>query len=231
MERKSAWLVIGGLLLVVFFFFAQHIPIMKGLTVAGHAVAGDTGPMRATAQSGKETESKLPGLENKDVVVTGPLISWMREADREAPKTNTFPTQAPGASDRVAFAPRPKPKNFLHTVFPIKTYAQFAFIVLPHTVSPKLRGNFRSFTRAADSSAGEAADVDVVVLNEQEFNDFLHHRAGTATFELDSSHNQAVDYAVPPTQDEPQKYHLVFRNSATKREGMFVEADFTVYYE
>src|SRR5207237_1979231 len=107
MERKSAWLVIGGLLLVVFFFFAQYIPIMKGLTVAGHAVAGDAVRGPATTQSGK-TESKLPGLENKDVVVTGPLISWMREAEREAPKTNAFLSQAPGASDRVAFAPRPK---------------------------------------------------------------------------------------------------------------------------
>jgi len=61
MERKSAWLVIGGLLLVVFFFFAQHIPIMKGLTVAGHAVAGDTGPMRPPLNQEKKRNQNYPG--------------------------------------------------------------------------------------------------------------------------------------------------------------------------
>jgi len=231
MERKVAGLAIGGLLLVVFLFSRNQLPIMKGLTAAGHTMAGDSNRRGANVESLKETEFKLPGLENEDVVITGPLISWMREEEREAPQTNTSSTRAPASSDHVVFSPRPKPKNFLHAVFSVKNYIQFTFVVPPNTVGPKPRGNFRSFPKSGQSVDDGAADVDVVVLTEQEFNGFLHHRAGMATFELDASHNQVVNYALPPTQDEGQKYHLVFRNSAGTTKIASVEADFTVSLE
>jgi hypothetical protein len=70
----------------------------------------------------------------------------------------------------------------------------------------------------------------LLLLNQQEFDEFLHGQPQSVTYELDSSHNQLVDWRVPMTYGEPQTYHLIFGNS----EGAgikFVEADFTVSFE
>jgi hypothetical protein len=175
-------------------------------------MAGGPNRRGVNAESVKETESTLPGLENKDVVITGRLISWMREEEREAPQTNTFSTRAPASSGGQNL------KTFLHTVFSVKNYAQFAFVVPPNTASPQLRGTFRSFTKSDNSTTHEPADIGVMILNEQGFNDFVHCREGTATFELDSSHNQLLNYAFPPTPDEHKSitwYFAVLREQQT----------------
>jgi hypothetical protein len=69
-----------------------------------------------------------------------------------------------------------------------------------------------------------------MLLNEQEFNEFLHGQPQSVTYELDSAHDLKVDWRVPTTYGEPQTYHLVFSNpGGTKIK--FVEADFTVSFE
>jgi hypothetical protein len=96
-----------------------------------------------------------------------------------------------------------------------------------------LRGTFRSFTNRSDpdSTSDRSADVDVMVLNEEEFNQFLHGQPQSVTYELDPSHNLKVDLRVPTTFTDPQKYYLVFSNSDGGTKTKFVEADFTVSFE
>ena len=125
------------------------------------------------------------------------------------------------------------PEHFLHKVFPVDDHAQFAFVVPPHQDNARLRGDFRSFTKRSDPycSSDKTADVGMILLNEQEFNDFLQNRPGSSTYELDPAHNQVVDWRVPTTYADPQTYHLIFSNSQGGTKTKFVKADFTVSFQ
>lgn len=147
-----------------------------------------------------------------------------KEAQRE---------EAPKPFDRPVDYGSETPKDLLHSVFPVDKYAQFAFEVPPHQGNARLHGDFRSFTKRSDpdSTSNKAADVDLMLLNEKEFNEFLHGRLESATYELDPAHNQLVDWRVPASFDEPQQYHLVFSNSAGGTRTKFVKANFTVSFQ
>jgi len=127
----------------------------------------------------------------------------------------------------------PQPENFLHKVFSVNNHADFAFVVPSRQENTKLRGDFRSFTKLGDpdSTSDKTADVDLILLNEQEFNQFLHGQPQSVTYELDSAHNQTVDWRVPTTYADPQTYHLVFSNSDGRPKTKFVDADFTVSFQ
>ena len=124
-----------------------------------------------------------------------------------------------------------RPENFLHTVFSVSNYTQFSFVAPAHQENARLRGTFRSFTHRNDpNSSDRTADLDLLLLNDQEFNEFLHGPPQSVTYELNSAHNQMVDWRVPTTYGSPQTYHLVFSNSGGTK-TKFVEADFTVSFE
>jgi hypothetical protein len=141
--------------------------------------------------------------------------------------------QQPLPVDRPVHIEPQESKNFLHKVFPVSKHAQFTFLVPPHQGNTRLRGNFRSFTKRSDpnSTSDRTAAVDLMLLNEQEFDEFLHGRPQSVTYELDSANNQRVDWRVPTTYGEPQTYYLVFSNPASGTKIKFVEADFTVSFE
>ena len=122
------------------------------------------------------------------------------------------------------------PENFLHKVFSVSNQTQFSLVAPAHQENARLRGTFRSFTKRNDpDSSNGTADIDLLLLNDQEYNNFLHGPPQSVTYELDSAHNQVVEWRLPTTYGEPQTYHLVFSNSdGTKTK--FVEADFTVSF-
>lgn len=141
--------------------------------------------------------------------------------------------EAPKPFDRPVDYRSEAPKDLLHTVFPVDKYAQFAFVVPPHQGNARLHGDFQSFTKRSspDSTSSKAADVDLMLLNEKEFDEFLHGRLESATYELDPAHNQLVDWKVPASFDEPQQYHLVFSNPGGGTMTKFVKANFTVSFQ
>jgi hypothetical protein len=123
------------------------------------------------------------------------------------------------------------PENFLHKVFAVNGHAEFSFVVSPHQDNTRLRGTFRSFNKRNDPDSSDGtANVDLLLLNEQEFEQLLHGQPQSVTYELDSAHNHVVDWRVPATYGEPQTYHLVFSNSG-RTKTKFVQADFTVSFE
>jgi hypothetical protein len=165
--------------------------------------------------------------------VVGPLAVWMRESDAakeqqssaafEVPQTSI----APQKMDHVFAAPA-DPERYLSATFPLKKAAQFTFVIPPHTVSPRLKGSFRSFVKhTGDDPSGQPADIDLVLMNAQQFDDFVHHRSAEATFELESSSSRTVEFLLPSAHDQPQEYHLVFRDHSI-RTNLFVKADFVV---
>ncbi len=126
-----------------------------------------------------------------------------------------------------------QPENFLHKIFSVNDHTQFSFVVPPQQANTKLRGTFRSFTKRSDpdSTSDRNADVELMLLNEQEFNEFLHGQQQSVTYDLDPSHNQVVDWRVPTAYGDSQTYHLVFSNPASGTKIKFVDADFTVSFE
>jgi hypothetical protein len=141
--------------------------------------------------------------------------------------------EQPASVDHVVASKPQAPNNFLHKTFAVKTDEAFTLTVPAHMVRPVLRGSFESFAKgnAGDLLSNDSANVDLLILNDQEFDDFSHARQGTATYSLDPSHSQTVTYTVHSTMGEPQTYHLVFRNSPGGARSKLVKADFTLTFE
>ena len=125
------------------------------------------------------------------------------------------------------------PVKVLHRVISVSNHAEFAFSVPPHQKDARLRGTFRSFTKrgAPDSTSDDTANIDVMVLNDQQLDDFQHGKPVAATYEIDPSHDQRVEWKAPATSDQAQAYHLVFNNSSGGAKTKFVQADFSVTFE
>jgi hypothetical protein len=139
------------------------------------------------------------------------------------------PQQSEDPLNRVVRTPTPAANNFLHQTFKVGSYERFEFEVPPRQINPKLHGSF-SATMAGNTSAG--ASVDLLVMTPEEFEDFVQGKGkgGTASYSVQGTQGQTVDYALPPTLDEAQKYYLVFRNSA-RGTAKSVQADFTLAFE
>ncbi|MGC2256951.1 MAG: hypothetical protein WA594_01520 [Candidatus Sulfotelmatobacter sp.] len=130
--------------------------------------------------------------------------------------------------DRVAATPSGS-QTILHKTFSLTTSASFPFEIPAHAVTPHLHGNYKSFVKQISADASDdSANVDFLILKEDQYADFVHGHAGEALFSADASHDQDVDFSLPASQDLPQKYYLVFRNSPGGSTKKIVQADFTV---
>ena len=194
-------------------------------------------PSADQAQEVKPDEPVIKAATPEDpgpiATVVLPLASLKQQPKPLPAKPEVIETREPLRVDHPVYLLSEESKNFLHRVFPVKKYAQFAFVVPPHQGHPTLRGVFQSFTNRDDpnSTSDRTADVDLMLLNDQEFDQFRHGQLESATYELDPAHNQTVDWGVPASFGEPQKYHLVFSNSDGNTGIKFVKADFTVSFK
>jgi len=184
----------------------------------------------------KPEEQEIKGATPEDpgptATVVVPLEVLKKQAKAPPTDSEAEPPLEPLPIDHPVHLEPQEPKHFLHKTFPVSNHAQFTFLVPPRQGNARLRGTFRSFTKRSDpdSTSDRTAAVDVLLLNDQEFNEFLQGRPQSVTFELDSANNQRVDWRVPTTYADPQTYYLVFSNSGgTTRK--FVEADFTISFE
>jgi hypothetical protein len=192
------------------------------------------------ADQAREAEPDVPVIQAATPEDPGPMATVVQplamlkgQAKQPATKQQAEVTREPLTVDHPVYLLPEESRNFLRRVFPVKKYVQFAFVVPPHQGHPMLRGVFQSFTKrdAPDSTSDKTADVDLMLLNDQEFDQFRHGQLESATYELDPAHNQMVDWGVPASFDQPQEYHLVFSNSDGSTGTKFVKADFTVSFK
>jgi hypothetical protein len=131
--------------------------------------------------------------------------------------------------DRVAASPASSSQSVLHKSFSLTTSASFPFEIPAHTVMPHLHGNYKSFVKQLAVQANdESANIDFLIVNEDQYADFIHGHSGEALFSADASHDQDVDFSLPASQDRAQKYYLVFRNSPGGSAKKLVQADFSL---
>jgi hypothetical protein len=133
--------------------------------------------------------------------------------------------------DQVGGSPVGTSQPVLHKTFTVRNAVSLPFEIPAHAAMPHLRGNFKSFaTKVGIQSNEHSADVDFLVLNEQQYADFTNGNPSATVFSMDAAHDQTVDVELPPSFNQSAKYYLVFRNTPGGDAKKTVQADLTVEY-
>jgi hypothetical protein len=156
------------------------------------------------------------------------LIAIFLLVDEACTKEPPPPVSTIAPSDRVAPSPVGTTQTVLQKTFNLKVSATFAFEIPAHAAQPHLHGIFESFVGQVHGASDETANIDFLILNQEQQADSAGNRASEALFSLEASHNQAVNFDLPPSMNQPVKYYLVFRNPGGGKGSKVVEANFRV---
>src|ERR1700680_4342413 len=132
------------------------------------------------------------------------------------------------ASKPVALSIVGTSQTVLQKTFNLKISATFPFEIPAHAVRPHLHGIFQSFAGQVHGASDDTANIDFFILTQEQEADSASSRANEALFSVEASHNQAVNFDLPPSMNQPVKYYLVFRNPGGGKSGKAVEATFRV---
>jgi hypothetical protein len=132
------------------------------------------------------------------------------------------------ASKPVALSIVGTSQTVLQKTFNLKVSATFPFEIPAHAVRPHLHGIFESFAGQIHGASDDTANIDFLILSQEQQADSASNRASEAMFSVEASHNQAVNFDLPPSLDQPVKYYLVFRNLGGSKGSKVVEASFRV---
>ena len=203
--------------------------LMGAALVGGYSYYHNRLSARAqTADQVPEPEAKPDAQDSKTAAVVGALAQWMQNQKQEqAPEERRV--VKPHALDHIAESPVGTNAVIVSKTFAVSAPAKFSFEIPPHAASPQLHGTFRSFVRQAGiQSSDESADVDLLLMNGEQYADFLRGQPADTVYSVDSSHDQDVSFGLPSTLDRPAQYYLVFRNSTSSAPKKLVQADFKV---
>jgi hypothetical protein len=190
-------------------------------------------PLVAPAVLPKASEKTMSYAEAKQaaqaVKMVGPLAEYManQEGPTPAAKDVETVTWIPTASDHVGGSVVGSTAPILRKSFAVRSAVQIAFQVPAHAATPRLRGTFQS---SAISAAGADASVEVLVLSDDQYSEFVNRRAGDAIFMADDAPAADINARLPPTLNQPARYHLIFRNNSPAEGKKFVKADFRMEF-
>ena len=152
---------------------------------------------------------------------------FMPSKPRAGMPSQAVAAHSPDAQPPAAASPVGTSSAIVHKTFAITSAAKFAFEVPPHAASPHLNGSYRSFMQPAGSPASDdSANVDLLLMNAEQYADFAGGHSSDVVYSVDSSHEQDIAFILPATFDKPVQYYLVFRNSAGHAGKKVVQADF-----
>lgn len=120
------------------------------------------------------------------------------------------------------------PNHFLHRRLSVKTFEFFEFEVPSGAIRPELEGTFQS---VATGGNPDGASVELLLMNDKEFARFVNHGPVVAKLSSPPSSGAEVYWKLNVPVGNPQKYYLVFRNSAAAQGPSIVDADFTASFE
>ena len=200
----------------------------------------------APAFPAKQASENAPGYteqqqEQQIVGLAGPLANYMAKQEGSQAGSQPIPeggTQVetleaaprkPNAAGHVAVSVVGSTIAILHRTFRVHRAVQLEFAVPPGAATPRLRGTYQSLVKQAETGDADA-NIELLVLNEQQYSDFLSKRAGEATFSADDARAGEVNVSLPPTIDQAAKYHLVFRNNSRDHRNEVVQADFRMEF-
>lgn len=237
MNRLLGWLVSAFVLILISSYMWSHRERMAA------AVAVPAAP---TVTQGTPTDQPYDEVREAQHAVTlaGPLANYMthqKPSDIETldPIKAAQPAQPvqrasaamhrTGTPPRVIDSPVGTSRDLLHQMFGVAKVVQLVFEVPANASNPQLKGTYRSFVKQGGTlSSGTDADVEFLLLNQKQYDDFLNGRPGEAVFSAEDSHEQEVNTALPPTLDNPANYYLIFRNNSHTAGKKMVQADFHI---
>ena len=185
---------------------------------------------QAAAEQPQEVEDK-PDAQDSDKIMKaeGPLAEWMDKAEKATSLRKPEPVRKPHPSDHIAPSPVGTSSEIVRKTFALTSSAKFLFEVPAHAASPQLHGIYRSFAKDSGvQSSDESADVDLLLMNDQQYADYLSGHPADTVYSVDASHDQDVNFGLPATLDRPVQYYLIFRNSSAGTGKKVVQADFHV---
>lgn len=215
-----------GLLLVAFVFIVGGVYAFRRMQQV---------PLVAPAVPPKPSQNPASYAESKQaaqaVTMVGPLADYMAQQDGPraasgAQEVETV-TWIPTASDHVGGSVVGSSTRILHKSFTVHSAVQVAFQVPAHAASPRLRGTFQS---SATPGGGADAPVELLVLSDQQYSEFVNKRAGDFTFDAEDAPAGDINASLPPTINQPTRYHLIFRNNSRAEGRKFVKADFRMEF-
>ncbi len=210
-------MLVGVALVGACVYYQNHPPQLKAWTaeklqaVATKPAAPDQAPLNTVVSPlqvlmGAATAPQSTETENKEE----PARPWKAHP-----------------SDHVAPSPVGTSTTIVNKTFAVTSTAKFVFEVPPHAASPQLHGTYHSSAKNSTAQSGdENGDVDLLLINEQQYADFLNGNPADVVYSVDSSHDQDVSLGLPATLNQPVRYYLVFRNSHAGKK--VVQADFQV---
>lgn len=198
------------------------------------SVAAPQGPVADV-----NTESSEAGEARGMVTITGPLADYLsRSSTGPTQKRQPSDSEAPSYTssykltqmDRVEdSSPVGTSTPILHKTFEVSALVNLPFDIPPHAANPRLQGSYRSFLPKGRVAVDEtAADVEFVLLNQQQYDSLLSGHESDAVFSVEEAHNQEVNTILPPSFAHPTRYYLVFRNNSRAHGKKLVQADFRV---
>ncbi|HTC55864.1 MAG TPA: hypothetical protein VK706_05580 [Candidatus Sulfotelmatobacter sp.] len=210
--------------------------LLMGVVLIGGYTYYQNRSSRLKAQTSEESQEPEPKPDAQDPVPTttvlGPVVSPLAEFMEKAnplQKTEDPPPRKPHHSDLIAPSPVGTGTAIVHKTFAVTSTAQFLFQVPPHAASPQLRGTYHSFAKSSGiQSADQDGDIDLLLMNDQQYSDFLSGRPADVVYSVEASHDSDVSLGLPATRDQPVQYYLVFRNSANSPGKKVVQADFRI---
>lgn len=119
-------------------------------------------------------------------------------------------------------------QTILQKTFTLNSSTTFPFEIPAHAMQPHLHGIFESALGQAHGPSDDRANVECLILNQEQEDALQANRASDALFSADPSHNQAVNLDLPPSMNQPVKYYLVFRNPDGVKTSKAVNANFRV---
>ena len=138
------------------------------------------------------------------------------------------PKPAIAPSDLVAKSPVGTAQTILEKTFNLKGSATFPFEIPAHASQPHLHGIFESFAGQARGPSDETADIDFLILSEEQQANLAANRPSEALFSVESSHNQSVNFDLPASMAQPVKYYLIFRSAQDNKSIKVVRAQFRI---
>jgi hypothetical protein len=225
MMKRFSWLLLGGLLAFGYGFVREN-PKQTLLAVFHRLPQADSGKSESTET---EPQPAPPPATQPMINVVSPLDSWMGKDEPEQPRQQYSAPRKPQPSDHIAGFPVGSTNTILDRTFAVSTLIKVPFEIPAHAATPHLHGTFRSFVQQAGAQSGDdSANVDFLVLNQQQYSELAKGRPSEALFSADATHDQEVNLGLPVSGAEPQKYYLLFRNSSRAEGKKIVQANFTV---
>jgi hypothetical protein len=224
MKTLLGWMVTAFGLLFIALIAWKHI------SHDADSVELMAGPAAKQAQEAEQRYAEAQDAQQA-VSVAGPLSGYMKAESSTSQDSIPSIEYQPVASDHVGGSVVGTSNTILQKTFGVAGAMQLPFQVPAHAYNPQLHGTFRSYLQGGRPEMNaDKANVEFLVLNDQEYNNLLNGRPSDAVFSAEDAHDQEVNAHLPPTLDKPITYHLVFRNNAHNGPKKLVQADFRIDY-